>query len=111
MITSDFHMPRTRHAFEWVWGLEGPSPWPAPSQLAFQTASDEGLDSVMLAARREREAASLANQRQLAARIRTVRDVHAFLNIEHKCYAVARQAEWDEISPETSMSDKALASY
>ena len=104
-------MPRTRHAFEWVWGLEGLGLAGGAAHLAFQIATDAGLDGDMLAARHEREAASLANQRQLAARIRTARDMHAFLNVEHKCYAVARQAEWEEISPATSMSDKALSSY
>eukprot|EP00741_Cyanophora_paradoxa_P008131 tig00001264_g7868.t1 len=87
IVTSEFHMARTRAIFEWVLAL-APSPAQAPYELAFLPVSDAGLDA-LLAPRRQREAASLLSVRANAARIGSMRELHAFLFEEHAAYAVA----------------------
>ena len=85
---------------------------PRTAELLYHAVSDAGLDQEMLAARRKREADSLRRQLvDVQPRLRTLRELHDWLHVEHKCYAVARQAEWLELSPASSMGDKALASY
>jgi hypothetical protein len=115
VVTSAFHMPRSRAAFEWVFGLDGGSDASATSATVpmvprFLSTPDSGAMSAgVVAARRAREAESLAALRANAARVRTRAAFHAWLNGGHKCYAVARQEEWEEEPP--AMADAALASY
>ena len=56
VVTSAFHMARTRAAFEWVWGL---SPLGA-LDVRFVSTEDAGIDPSGLRARAEREAQSVA---------------------------------------------------
>jgi hypothetical protein len=82
VITSAFHMPRTRAIFEWVFSL--PS---SKFALEFQTTPDVGLAPDALTARIEKEAASLVRVAKLRQRIRTLEQMHEFLFTEHEVYA------------------------
>jgi uncharacterized SAM-binding protein YcdF (DUF218 family) len=106
VVTSAFHMPRSRAAFEWVYGLPSPAGGARPR---FLSTPDGHMSAAVLEARAEREAASLAALRENAGRIRSISAFHAWLYGTHKCYAVARQGEWSEAPP--AMQDAALASY
>ena len=62
VITSDFHMPRSRAIFEWVGALaEGAGTLNSSFEMSFVTVSDEGIDAETVSSRREREAQSLEN--------------------------------------------------
>ena len=56
IITSAFHMPRTRAIFEWIYNLP---PHPVDYQLSFESVPDQGLSPRALAARTNRENNSL----------------------------------------------------
>lgn len=115
VVTSKFHMARTRAVFEVVFGLPQAgcadlSPVNAPSAgpsvgrwvLQFLSVPDAGLGPAALAARRAREAASLASfQRLVASRFAgagvgvtarnatapaTLQTLHRFLHREHRAY-------------------------
>jgi hypothetical protein len=82
VITSAFHMPRTRAIFEWVFSL------PATKfTLEFQTTPDSGMAPDALAARIKKEAASLTRVNELRDRIRTLEQLHNFMFTEHEVYA------------------------
>ncbi len=87
VITSSFHMARTRAIFEWVYGLES-SPG-GPYDLAFEEVSDEGMEKELLRARLEREQESLARVLKLKKEIRTFREFHRWLFSEHGAYTVS----------------------
>ncbi|MEM9809129.1 MAG: YdcF family protein [Cyanobacteria bacterium P01_D01_bin.56] len=89
VVTSEFHMPRTRAIFEWLYDLDG---LPQGHDLEFQTVSDEGIDAELLAARRSRESHSLKTVRSLACRLKTVQQFHAWLFQDHSAYAISQKA-------------------
>ena len=113
LITSAFHMPRSRAAFEAAWRLAAADGLlPADAALTFAATPDEGLDAGVLAARSEREAASLAALHATLSRMSSLADFHRHLFSAHKCYAVARQHEWDEPGAGAAeLSAAALRSY
>jgi len=103
VVTSAFHMARTRAAFEWVWGL-------APHgkvDMRFVSTEDAGISETTLRARAAREAESAAALRMNASRITTFAEFNEWLFTTHKCYAVSRQHEigiFDEVSSEAMKS-------
>lgn len=105
VVTSAFHMSRTRAAFEWVWGL---SPLGA-IDIEFVSTEDAGITREALDARASREAASVAALRDNASRITTLHAFNEWLFTTHKCYAVSRQHEIGDFSE--MLNDPALKSY
>lgn len=89
IITSAFHMARTRAIFQWVFGL---SSGDTSYTLTFEKVSDEGLDPHLLQIRREKEAQGLEKLLPLTEQIRTLPTLHHFLFTQHDAYAVARLA-------------------
>jgi uncharacterized SAM-binding protein YcdF (DUF218 family) len=90
IITSQFHMARTRAIFEWVFGLD---PSPGGYDLNFHEVSDEGLDMDLLAARRVKEQDGLRKLTGVMERIHTLRDLHEWLFSEHAAYMVNPPAQ------------------
>ena len=88
VVTSDFHLARTRTAFEWVYGLE-----PRPAfELDFEGVDDSEMDAAVLAGRRETEARSLEILGPLTGRIRTISRFHRWLFTEHGAYRAKNEA-------------------
>lgn len=85
VITSGFHVARTEAAFRWVYGL---TPSKDEYELNFEAAPDAGISAEALAARRAREASSLANLRSLIPRYTTIETFHRWLYTEHRAYAI-----------------------
>jgi hypothetical protein len=75
-------MPRTQAIFNWVFSLPA-----AKYALEFQTTPDVGLAPAALAARVEKESASLTRVHELRERIRTLEQLHEFMFTEHEVYA------------------------
>lgn len=85
VITSAFHMDRTRQIFRWIFSL-------APErgyELEFDSAPDTGMSDADLAFRQARERASLESVRALEPRLRDMAAVHRWLFTEHLAYAAS----------------------
>lgn len=114
VVTSDFHMPRSRAIFETCFALVGTALFDDPDRfrLSFHAASDEGTcPPEVLAARKQREAASLEAWRRTAKQLGDLAALHAWLHSEHACYAVARQDEFGVSTGANEVGDVAIASY
>ncbi|MEM7796882.1 MAG: YdcF family protein [Cyanobacteria bacterium P01_C01_bin.118] len=100
VITSEFHMVRTKSIFEWVYRLEG---LPQDHQLTFETVSDESIDPTVLEARQRKEAKSLQTLLKTASKIHSLKDFHQWLFNKHGAYAMATKP--------VRISGQALESY
>lgn len=87
IITSDFHIARTKTIFEWVFHLD---PSPINYKLCYESTPDKGLSSIALAARIKREADSLKNINKTISKIKAIDDFLAWLYTEHAAYALAK---------------------
>jgi len=99
IITSQFHMPRTQAAFEWVFGLTPDNGY----TLDFLASENVGLSQEVLAERNQREAESVKKLAENASRISTLADFHTWLFLEHAAYATGKKRE--------IVSGKILSSY
>lgn len=109
VVTSKFHMGRTRAAFEWVWNLYTPEDETPFIDMDFVSTPDDGLSDDVVVARLEREAKSEAALRANQQRINNMPDFAEWLYTTHMCYSVGRQHEIGEF--EEMKNDPALKSY
>mmetsp|Transcript_32696 Transcript_32696/g.103501 ORF Transcript_32696/g.103501 Transcript_32696/m.103501 type:complete len:250 (+) Transcript_32696:285-1034(+) len=107
VVTSDFHLNRTKAIFEWVFALppaqssgaiEGSAPgrWCGEAQcwqyrLRFVGISDEGIE--IAEERGKREAKSLEGVKQNAQTLKTMESLHEWLYTKHGAYAAAVRVE------------------
>jgi hypothetical protein len=98
VITSDFHMRRTRAIFEWVFSLQ---PRPVQFQLTFEAVRDIGMSPEALRARLEKEEKSLDDLALTTKRITSMELLHEFLFKDHGAYSMKQSqrssgagAEW-----------------
>ena len=82
VVTSEFHMPRSRAIFEWVFGME-----PGRYDLQFVASPDTGIQPVLLERRQGKEAAGLESFLETAARIRDLATLHRWLYSQHDAYS------------------------
>lgn len=99
IITSSFHMPRTRATFDWVFSLDG-----SQFDMDYCITPDVGLNDDQLNARTEKEKSSLITlQQKTIPRIDTLEKLSAFLFHEHGAYnaqaILTNAAESKEIDP------------
>ena len=117
VVTSAFHMVRARALFGAVFGLASPAfrPGLSPYALAYYAASDDGVASAeALAARREREEASIATFEAATASLDSLAAFHAWVHATHLCYATARQDEFGagaEGEANAGVDPRALETY
>jgi uncharacterized SAM-binding protein YcdF (DUF218 family) len=90
VVTSEFHMPRTKAIFEWVYHLP---PSPIEYQLAFNNTPDVGLSSQFLTARVEREMNSLSNLKSTQKIITNLNEFQIWLYSEHSAYATDKSSQ------------------
>lgn len=95
VITSEFHMPRAKAIFEWVFGMA-----PAHYELRFEATPNEGLNGPLLARRMEKEASALASLDPVIRRIRDLRSLHHWLNTEHRAYTAEGWTQRRASSPD-----------
>lgn len=100
VITSDFHMPRSRAVFGWVFGLGKPKP---RYRLRFESVPDIGIAGSVLDSRKEKEKNDIKILRSLEKRIHTMRQLHEWLFTEHLSYR-ALPSRW-------RIGRKALGTY
>lgn len=92
VVTSEFHMPRTKAIFEWIYRLEG---LPKGHQILFDAVSDAGINENVLKARQHKEAKGLESLLRVASKIHTLKEFHQWLFRDHGAYAMATQAVRD----------------
>jgi uncharacterized SAM-binding protein YcdF (DUF218 family) len=97
IVTSAFHMARTRAIFEWVFGL---SPVNETYHLDFRASADEEIEPIALEVRQQKENAGLQRLIPLIQEVRTLAHLHQFLFTRHDAYAVARLAQSRPSAPE-----------
>jgi DUF218 domain len=85
VITSEFHLERTRAIFEWVYGLSAND-----YELAFEGVPNVGIDAESLAARIQKEEQGLQNLRDQVKAIKTMKQLHDWLFFEHNAYRLRR---------------------
>ena len=90
VITSDFHLPRTQAAFEWIYGL---TPLRSAYQLIFEGVPNKGLSPEVLKSRISREKKSLENLRKTQLDISTLDAFQTWLYTQHTAYAVTSQPD------------------
>jgi hypothetical protein len=83
VITSDFHLPRSRLVFEWIYGLE---PRPIDYILQFEGVADPSMDPAVLSERRSKEQSSLERVSATVRKILTLEQLHRWIFTEHDAY-------------------------
>lgn len=104
IITSEFHMPRAKAVFNWVFRL---SPVKFRYNLTFIAASDEHIDSETLKASKRKEKAGLQKLKRTKKGIKNMYQFHQWLFHKHKAYAAGIRP----IKSKGKLSEKCLKSY
>ena len=88
VVTSEFHMPRSKAIFDWMFSLE-----PNPGyHLSYVSVSDEGLDPTAHQLRTAKEARSLQGFREDWQPITTLAQAHHRIFTRHGAYSATRPA-------------------
>jgi len=89
IVTSAFHMSRTRTIFDFVMALDRSREGTPTPALHYVETPDAGLDGADVRARAEREARSEAAFREgVMTRCASLADLHAFIHHAHAMYSV-----------------------
>jgi vancomycin permeability regulator SanA len=99
VITSDFHMPRSKAIFRWIYQL-----WNQKCDLEFLEVSTKYLDNEIIQARTDREKRSLITFHQVMDKIQTMKDFHYWFYREHQAYNCNFNGVKEEIDHVTSKS-------
>ena len=91
IITSEFHMPRTKEIFEWVFKLKPKKPY----KLEFLSASDKGISKGILEPRIKKERERLKELRKLIRRIKNLEQLHKWIFEKHDAYAAGAKLRRD----------------
>ena len=81
VITSDFHLERSKLIFEWIYSLDN-----TKYNLNFIGVSDKGLDTNIINSRRIREKNSIINLKKVISKINNLESFHIWFHNEHNCY-------------------------
>lgn len=111
IVTSAFHMPRSRAIFDTCFALAAKDIWRDPKwyELEYYEASDDGLfEQDVYVARVEKEVQAAERWLKDTANFTQLADLHSWLFDTHMCYAVPRQHEFGQ---PTKLDPRLLASY
>eukprot|EP00171_Calliarthron_tuberculosum_P016029 IDg16029t1 len=87
VVTSEFHVVRTRAIFDWVFGLDAPA---IAYNLHYKVAADVGMEPDVRIARGQKEAAGLARlQESTIPTVTSMRLLARFLLFGHGAYNAA----------------------
>ena len=89
VITSDFHLPRTKAIFNWIYQL---SREPDPYHLEFIGVPNVGIPQAVLTARIQKEQQSLTHLQGLIDSIDSLAKFHQWLFSTHQAYAIGQSA-------------------
>lgn len=86
IITSEFHMPRSKAIFEWIFGLN--NSFFKPYKLDFESVSDFKINSKIINPRIEKEQKSLHKLFEIKNKITNLKQFHQWLFNKHGAYAL-----------------------
>lgn len=87
VVTSAFHMPRTRAIFNWIFSLPCDSTGASNYTIDFCTADDVGLEAEELAARTLKESIGLETlASRTIPRVKSKSELARFVHVEHGAY-------------------------
>ena len=81
VVTSEFHMPRTKLIFEWVVRL-----WLPDATVEYRAADNRGIDPELLQGRCDKEKKGCDNVMAQARQYTTKAAVSTFLFVDHGAY-------------------------
>ena len=81
VVTSKFHMARSKAIFDWIYGLSS-----IKYNLFYYKVSDKGIDTDIIDSRKQREEKSLQNVIKLSKRVKSIEGLHKWLFTEHNAY-------------------------
>src|SRR3989338_6453771 len=84
IVTSKFHMPRSKEVFKFVYNLE---PLQFKYDLDFLEVEDVGMDKNGIKSRKEKEAKSLESFLKSMRGIKSFKEFHRWINTGHKSYS------------------------
>ena len=101
VVTSEFHMPRSKAIFDAIYTLVGRA-LDVSFDLSYCAVSDEGLfEKGALEARKAKEAAAVETWKKNMERIDTLARFHSWMHATHLCYSVSRQDSFGPVSKRT----------
>jgi plasmid stabilization system protein ParE len=103
VVTSEFHLARSRLIFDWIVPL-----WIPEATVAYIGAVDAGLDGELLEGRREKERGGCVNVESQSRKFTTKMSAVAFLMQGHGAYNSAPQ---QAASASTAANMQVLGSY
>ena len=89
VVTSDWHMARTRAIFDWIFSLP---PHPTPQFELEYHESPADMPDYVLQARARREAESLATLQKTIASVTDLAQLHQYIFSNHSAYAAGAQS-------------------
>jgi hypothetical protein len=87
VISSEFHLPRCRAIFDWVYSLSA-----SDYSLTYESTPDVGISLEGLEARRAKEGAGIERVQILRTKILSLTDLHRWVYSEHDAYRASRPA-------------------
>ncbi len=89
VVTSEFHMPRTKAVFRWVFAAVPSEAY----QLTFVETPNTGMRAEWRESRIAKERRSLEELQRLMGQRRTLAAIHGWLFRDHTAYAAGKRAE------------------
>ena len=90
VVTSEFHMPRVKKIFNWVYALK---PQKIKFKVDFLKVSDKGLNPGLMRTKNALEKKNLKRLLPIIKRIRTMKKLREFIFFEHACYTYRGKIE------------------
>lgn len=90
IITSDFHMERTKAIFRWLYSSKFSE---ERYELNFEPVSDSGIDQELINARKKKEKKSLENFLRTSKEIEDIVQLHKWLFTRHAAYSIPSNRE------------------
>lgn len=101
VVTSAFHMPRTRAIFDWVFSLPSLSGAARVVRIDYEEVTDSGMADEHLGSRQQKEAEALrALREKTIPSIKDLAKLHSFLFTHHGAYRAKASTERRETPPE-----------
>eukprot|EP00188_Purpureofilum_apyrenoidigerum_P000808 Plantae.Rhodophyta-Purpureofilum_apyrenoidigerum.ctg13995.p1 GENE.Plantae.Rhodophyta-Purpureofilum_apyrenoidigerum.ctg13995~~Plantae.Rhodophyta-Purpureofilum_apyrenoidigerum.ctg13995.p1 ORF type:complete len:222 (-),score=33.80 Plantae.Rhodophyta-Purpureofilum_apyrenoidigerum.ctg13995:289-954(-) len=105
VVTSNFHMPRSKAIFDWIYGFQ-----PTTATVSYLTVQDDDcMEPDVLQARKEKESKSLETFLINSRRMTTQESAAHFLFVEHGAYSTEQSVKQKVVTKPTT--DPLLKSY
>ena len=105
IITSEFHMERTKAIFDWIFLAVEPN---LGYNLLYLVSKNTGLDKDALQARSDKEKQSLESVHSYASRFGTLQDVYRFMTRDHALYTANKLVERAKTDPKSHGSSNSM---